>query len=66
MLTELQNGAEILAQKPTRDGCFIVMAERHNAYQPYVTWIVNGEGYAENGHYFSDYTLALLDFQHRH
>lgn len=65
MLKELQNGAPILAQKPTRDGGYIVMA-RPGGYHPFATWFVNAEGHAFHGHYFVAEADALSDFNARH
>jgi len=60
MTLNLNNGADLLAVKPSKD-CFIVMAKFNSSF---VTWVVkNNEAFW--GHYYDNVDEALDDFNSR-
>ena len=61
MLT-LNNGANVLAVKPSKDG-YIVMAIFNKSY---VTWFINKYKDAYWGHYYDNEKDAIIDFNNRH
>jgi hypothetical protein len=65
-MATLRNGAEVIATKPAKGGGFVVLA-RTRGHHPLVTWFVNDEGEAFNGHYFqeADQDRALRDWEKR-
>lgn len=58
----LKNGATVLAVRNNT-----VLADRGNVYEPYVTWEFRAADGSDTfwGHYFSDLTTAVLDFEER-
>lgn len=61
MNINLNNGANVLAVKPSNNG-FIVMAEFNKSF---VTWFVNKAYDAFWGHYYDNVNEALEDFNIR-
>lgn len=62
----LNNQAMVLLSKPAKGGGRIVLAQC-KGHHPLVTWFVNDEGEAFNGHYFvaEDIKRAMRDWEKR-
>jgi hypothetical protein len=64
---KLPNGAILLDVRPNRRGEFVVLALHAGAgaYEPFCTWQANVVGETYWGHYSTNLTDALEDFEER-